>query len=140
MERIIEWLLGEDPGALAGQGQWRLGFVAQYDSYVKLALIAATERDTLPILGSLHNTLRAWKNAAALRVAELEAGQGDMWEILPLVAGTETRRMIDEGEVQAGVIACSQSIGIVEEIKPVAEIIEGMVKGAETIRGGLGAA
>jgi nitronate monooxygenase len=80
---------------------------------VKQALIAATERDTLPVLGSLHNTLRAWKNPAALKVAEIEAGQGDMWEILALVAGTETKRMIQDGDVDAGVIACSQSIGIV---------------------------
>jgi nitronate monooxygenase len=106
---------------------------------VKQALIAATEVDTLPILGSLHNTLRAWKNAAALQVAELEASQGDMWQILPLVAGTETKRMIQEGEVEAGVIACSQSIGIVTEIKPVAGVIQGMVEQAVSIRDRLGA-
>ena len=105
---------------------------------VKQALIAATELDTLPILGSLHNTLRAWKNAAALKVAEIEASQGDMWEILPLVAGTETKRMIDGGEVDAGVIACSQSIGIVDQVRPVAEIISGMVHGAAAIREQLG--
>ena len=106
---------------------------------VKQALIAATELDTLPILGSLHNTLRAWKNEAALKVADLEAGQGDMWEILPLVAGTETRRMIQDGEVQAGVIACSQSIGIVREVRPVADVIQGMVSQAEEIRAGIAA-
>jgi len=39
---------------------------------LKQALITATEPDTLPILGSLHNTLRAWKNPAALKVAKLE--------------------------------------------------------------------
>jgi NAD(P)H-dependent flavin oxidoreductase YrpB (nitropropane dioxygenase family) len=100
---------------------------------VKAALIAATERDTLPILGSLHNTLRAWKNAAALKVAEVEAAQGDMWQILPLVAGTETKRMLEGGEVDAGVIACSQSIGLVDEIRPVAEVIEGMVQEAAAI-------
>jgi len=97
---------------------------------LKRALIAATELDTLPILGSLHNTVRAWKNPAALKVAELEARGADMWEILPLVAGTETKRMIQEGDVEAGVLACSQSIGIVREIKPVAEVIEGMVREA----------
>jgi NAD(P)H-dependent flavin oxidoreductase YrpB (nitropropane dioxygenase family) len=105
---------------------------------VKQALIAATELDTLPILGSLHNTLRAWKNAAALKVAEIEAEQGDMWQILPLVAGTETRRMIHGGEIDAGVIACSQSIGIVTEIKPVADVIAGMVREAAAIRDQLG--
>jgi nitronate monooxygenase len=100
---------------------------------LKRALIAATELDTQPILGSLHNTLRAWKNPAALKVAELEARQADMWEILPLVAGTETRRMFQEGDVDAGVIACSQAIGIVDEIKPVADVIGGMVREAGEI-------
>ena len=106
---------------------------------VKQALIAATERDTLPILGSLHNTLRAWKNAAALQVAEVEAEGGDMWQILPLVAGTETKRMIQEGDISAGALACSQSIGVVDEIKPVAEIIQGMVAQAEAIHEAVGA-
>ena len=101
---------------------------------VKQALIAATERDTLPILGSLHNTLRAWKNPAALKVAEIEAEQGDMWEILSLVAGTETKRMLQDGDVDAGVIACSQSIGLVDEIKPVAEVIGELVRDAAAIR------
>jgi NAD(P)H-dependent flavin oxidoreductase YrpB (nitropropane dioxygenase family) len=100
---------------------------------LKQALLDATSLDTLPILGSLHNTLRAWKNTAALRVAEIEAKQGDMWEILPLVAGTETRRMLEGGDVQAGVIACSQSIGFVDEIKPVAEIINSMVQQAAAV-------
>ena len=81
---------------------------------LKQALIAATELDTVPVLSSLHNTLRAWKNPAALRVAEIEAGQGDVWQILRLVAGAETKRMLQEGEVDAGVLACSLSIGIVD--------------------------
>jgi nitronate monooxygenase len=105
---------------------------------LKLALAAAGEQDTLPVLGSLHNTLRAWKNAAALKVADIEANQGDMWEILSLVAGTETKRMLAEGDVDAGVIACSQSIGIVSEIRPVAEVVGGMVRDAASIRGSLG--
>jgi nitronate monooxygenase len=105
---------------------------------LKQALVAAGERDTLPILGSLHNTLRAWKNAAALKVAEVEANQGDMWDVLPLVAGTETRRMIEGGDVDAGVLACSQSIGIVDEVRPVTEIIGDMVREAAEIRVALG--
>jgi NAD(P)H-dependent flavin oxidoreductase YrpB (nitropropane dioxygenase family) len=105
---------------------------------LKQALIAATEVDTLPILGSLHNTLRAWKNAAAVKVSELEANQAELWEILSVVAGTETKRMYDHGDVDAGVIACSQSIGLVSEIKPVAEVIGGMVQQAAAIRERLG--
>jgi NADH:quinone reductase (non-electrogenic) len=105
---------------------------------LKQALLDANETDTLPILGSLHNTLRAWKNAAALQVAEIETGQGDFAEILSVVAGTKTRRMLQNGEVEAGVIACSQGIGIVDEIAPVAEVIRCMVQEAAAIRDRLG--
>jgi nitronate monooxygenase len=105
---------------------------------LKNALVAATELDTLPILGSLHNTLRAWKNAAALQVAELEAQQAGLAQILAIVAGTETRRMYQVGDVDCGVIACSQSIGGVHKIEPVAEVIHGMLQHAATIRARLG--
>ncbi len=105
---------------------------------LKRALAAAAEPDTLPILGSLHNTLRAWKNPAALKVAELEATGGGLGEILALVAGTETKRMLAAGDVEAGVIACSQSIGLVGEIKPLAEVINGIVREAAAIADGLG--
>jgi nitronate monooxygenase len=101
---------------------------------LKQALASATELDTLPLLGSLHNTVRAWKNAAALRVAELEAGQADLAEILSIVAGTKAKRMYEEGDVDSGVIACSQAIGGVSEVKPVAEIIGGMVREAVELR------
>jgi ribose 5-phosphate isomerase RpiB len=47
--------------------------------------------------------------------------------------------MIQEGEVEAGVLACSQSIGLVTEIKPVAGVIQGMVHQAASIRDQLGA-
>jgi NAD(P)H-dependent flavin oxidoreductase YrpB (nitropropane dioxygenase family) len=100
---------------------------------LKQALAAATEMDTLPVLGSLHNTLRAWKNPAALKVAELEATQAELGEILSVVAGTATKRMLKEGDVDSGVIACSQSIGMVSEVKPVAEVIEGMMREAAAI-------
>ena len=104
---------------------------------LKQALITAAEVDTIPILGSLHNTLRAWKNPAAIKIAEMEAAKADMWEILSMVAGTETRRMCEEGTVDSGVIACSQAIGIVEEISPVADVISGMVREATEIAGKL---
>ena len=106
---------------------------------LKQALVAATEVDTIPILGSVHNTLRAWKNAAALKVAELEADEAELWDILSVVAGTATKRMVEGGDVASGVIACSQSIGVVSEIVPVAEVIEGMVREAAAIRDRLAA-
>ena len=100
---------------------------------LKQALSAATEQDTMPILGSLHNSLRAWKNPAAIKVAELEANQAGLDEILSVMAGTRTQRMFEEGDVDFGVMACSQGIGLVHEVKPVAEVIEEMVREALAI-------
>jgi NAD(P)H-dependent flavin oxidoreductase YrpB (nitropropane dioxygenase family) len=97
---------------------------------LKQALTAATELDTLPVLSSLRNTMRAWKNAAALKVVELEARQAELWEILAIVGGEATRRMVVGGDVDAGVLACSQSIGGIREVKPVAEVIHEMVQEA----------
>ncbi len=100
---------------------------------LKRALVSATELDTLPILGSLQNTVRAWKNSTALRVVELESRQAELGEILSAVAGTATKRMYEHGDLDAGVIPCSQSVGIIHEIKPVAEVINGMVREASEI-------
>ncbi len=107
---------------------------------LKRALLAATEYDTVPILGSVHNTLRAWRNGAALRAAELEAEGRDFSEILPVVAGTRTREMMDEGDVDAGVVACSLAVGLINEIKPVSRIIQDVVAEAAEIAAGLVAA
>ncbi len=94
---------------------------------LKIALLQATEVDTMTILGTLHNTLRAWKNPAALKVADLESKDSDLWEIFNIVAGTETKKMYQEGDTSAGVIACSQSIGLISEIESVSTVITNMV-------------
>jgi len=100
---------------------------------LKRALASATEVDTMPILSSLRNTVRAWKNPAALKVAELESRHAELDEILSVVAGTATKRMYEEGDLNTGVTPCSQAIGIVNEIKPVSDVIEGMVQEASEI-------
>jgi nitronate monooxygenase len=102
-------------------------------SNLKEALASASETDTLPILGSLHNTLRAWKNPAALKVAELEAQEAGLFEIVSAAAGRESKRMYQEGAINAGVIACSQSIGLVSNIQPVAQVIHTMIRDAADI-------
>ena len=100
---------------------------------LKRALVSAAEIDTMPILASLQNTLRAWKNPAALKVADLESRQAELGEILSIVAGTATKRMYEDGDLDAGVIPCSQDVGLIHEIKPVGEVINGMMQEAAAI-------
>jgi NADH:quinone reductase (non-electrogenic) len=100
---------------------------------VKRSLLAATEMDTVPLLGTVHNTLRVVRNQAAEKAAELEKSGADFKEILAVVAGTNTRGMIERGEVELGVLACSQSVGAIHDIKTLREVITDMVAEAQDI-------
>lgn len=98
---------------------------------LKSALLDATELDTVAILGSVHNTLRAWRNGASLKASELEAAGADFSEIYEVVAGTSTRAMMDGGDIDSGVVACSEAVGVINEVGTVADVIAGMVREAE---------
>ena len=101
---------------------------------LKQALLAAAEVDTIELLATLRNSIRVWKNPAALKAADLETGRAEIGEILSMVAGAAAKRMFAEGDVDVGVIACGMSIGIVREIKPIADVIKGMMEEAEAIQ------
>jgi NAD(P)H-dependent flavin oxidoreductase YrpB (nitropropane dioxygenase family) len=98
---------------------------------IKRRLLEAGEMDTVPILGSVHNVLRVWRNQAALKVAELEAGGAAFEDILEIVAGSVTRNMFEVGDADAGIVVCSQCIGIIDDIKPVRDVISDMAREAE---------
>lgn len=98
---------------------------------LKQALLNASELDTLPILGSVHNTLRAWRNEASRKASELEAAGAAFSEILEVVAGANTRAMMADGDVQSGVVACSEAVGLIDDINTVSGVIKGMVHEAE---------
>jgi nitronate monooxygenase len=106
---------------------------------LKSRMLAACETDTVTVLGTVHNTLRVWKNPAAEKTAELEASGAAFEEIIKVVAGSLTRNMFETGDPDAGIVVCSQDIGIINEIIPVSEIIGGMVEEAEAIAGRLAA-
>ena len=104
---------------------------------IKRKLLEAGELDTLLILGSVHNTLRVWKNKASEKAAELEARGADFAEISKVVTGGVTRKMLEEGDVESGIIVCSQDVGIIRDIKPVKEVISGIAREAEAVAGRL---
>ena len=105
---------------------------------LKRSMLEACETDTVTVLGTVHNNLRVWKNAAARKAAELEAAGAPFEEIIRVVAGSLTHSMIETGDPDAGIIVCSQDIGIIHDIRPVSEIVAGMVREAERVAGLLG--
>jgi len=100
---------------------------------LKQALVQASELDTMLIMRSLHATHRVWTNAAAQKCAELEAKSADPAEIFNVVGGANTKRMYDEGDLDAGVLSCGQGVGLMHDIPSMQELFDRMMGEAEGV-------
>jgi len=100
---------------------------------LKEALSKATIYDTTLIMRSLNATHRVWANEAAKRVLQLEEEKRNQSEIFETAAGVKSKLMYDEGDITAGVISCSQSIGLAKDIPTVQELFDRIMQEAEEI-------
>ena len=98
---------------------------------LKKALVGASELDTMLIMRSLNATHRVWNNAAANRCAELEDACASFEEIYPVVSGENAKKLYDQGELGAGIVACGQGIGMVKDIVTVKELLDRMMAEAK---------
>jgi NAD(P)H-dependent flavin oxidoreductase YrpB (nitropropane dioxygenase family) len=105
---------------------------------LKQSLIDATELDTMVIMRTIQNSHRVWINETAKKIAEMEKQQAGLQAIVEAAGGDKARRMYEEGDLQAGVISCGQGVGLVKKIKPMKDIIEGIIQQAADLRQKLG--
>ncbi|MBQ5951680.1 MAG: nitronate monooxygenase [Lachnospiraceae bacterium] len=99
-----------------------------YRSY----MLERTERDTVLIQRSIKNAARVVKNDAAAKVLAMEAEGKGLADLLTITAGTNVKKNVSEG-LTDGMLYIGQGVGLIHEIKPVAQIIEEMVAGAREI-------
>ena len=100
---------------------------------IKERLLQASETDTLLIERSIKNAARVLKTEFSQKVLEMEGRGATLEELLPLISGLRGKQALDEGEVNTGVIACGQVIGLIHDIPSVKEIIEGIISEAKLI-------
>ena len=100
---------------------------------LKEALLNAGELDTMLVMRSIGATHRVWKNAAALRCAELESDQASLPEILNVATGEKAKRMYREGDIDLGIIACGQGIGMVHDIPTVKDLFDRIMREAADV-------
>ena len=103
---------------------------------VKQALLKADELSTRLIMRPLRNTERVLTNAAVEKVREIEKEKGaatTIEDIYPLVAGTQNRKVLQEGEMDAGAWSCGMVAGLIHDIPTCKELIERIVTEAEAI-------
>ncbi len=100
----------------------------------KKALIAAQEGDTALIMGSLRNTVRALKNKTTDQVKEIERTQSDITieTLLPYIAGTIGKKAYETGDISHGVLSAGQSLGMMDKVMPIADIVATMQEEANT--------
>ncbi len=108
---------------------------------VKQALVEADELQTRLIMRPLRNTERVLNNAATEKVLEIERQKGSdlvIDDIRHLVAGTEGRKVLQEGKMDAGVWSCGMVAGLIHDIPTCKELIDRiMAEAEEIIRGRL---
>jgi nitronate monooxygenase len=106
---------------------------------VKRTLVAASELDTRLIMRPIRNTERVLSNEAVeeiLRIERerLEAGeQVEINDIRHLVAGTENRKVLQEGEMDAGAWSCGMVAGLIHDIPTCQELLDTIMEEAEAL-------
>lgn len=103
---------------------------------VKQALVAADELSTRLVMRPIRNTERVLQNKAVDELLRIEKEKGSdigIMDIRHLVAGTENRKVLQEGEMDAAAWSCGMVCGLIHDIPTVAELVNRIMSEAEQI-------
>lgn len=101
---------------------------------IKQALVHHNERDTRLIMRSLRNTERVLHNPVVDHVLEIERhGNTKIEDIAPYVSGLVGMRMLEDGDVDKGVLAAGQSMGLIRDIPDCRNLMDRIMAEAEEI-------
>ena len=107
---------------------------APVHSNVKQALVDHSERDTRLIMRTLRNTERVMHNPMVDKVLEIESrGNTQIEEIAPFVSGLVGKEMLEEGQMEKGILAAGQTMGFVQDIPTCQELLDRIMADAEQV-------
>jgi NADH:quinone reductase (non-electrogenic) len=107
---------------------------------LKAALAKAQETDTLVIMKSVNSAHRVWANEAGKKAFALDEKKAPLDELLKVVGGDKARILFAQGQLDAGIIATGQCIGLCSEILPLKELFKRIMAQAEQVLGDAGKA
>ena len=96
-------------------------------------MLRSTESDTVVTQRSIKNTHRVLKNEAADKVQEMEAKGASVEEFFTVIKGEMGRRVMEEGELDAGMALCGLNVGLIHDVVSVKELIDDIINQAEII-------
>ncbi len=101
---------------------------------VKQALVSHGERDTRLIMRTLRNTERVLHNQTVDKVLEIEnRGNTKIEDIVSYVSGLVGKEMLEDGQMEKGVLSAGQSMGLVRDIPSCRELLDRIMTQAEAI-------
>jgi nitronate monooxygenase len=65
-----------------------------------------------------------WNNEAAKKCIEMEKNGANFEQLLPIISGNNARKMFAEGDLSAGLVSLSQSVGLAHDIPSVKELLD----------------
>ncbi len=102
---------------------------------VKQFMVQCSERDTVLIFRKLRNTARILKNSVAERIREVEASNPDhtIEDLIEYVSGEKSRQVLETGDLDHGIIWGGQTVGLIQDIPTVKELIDRIILEAADI-------
>lgn len=101
---------------------------------IKQAMVKASERDTVLMFRTMHNTARVFKNKVSLEVVATEKSNPGRFDLVKdLVSGQRGKRVFETGDPDYGIWTAGPVMGLIEDIPTCQELVERIVKEAEDI-------
>jgi NAD(P)H-dependent flavin oxidoreductase YrpB (nitropropane dioxygenase family) len=102
---------------------------------MKKKIVESDERQTTLLFRTLRHTGRVYRNSIAQKVLEIEArpGETQFQDILTLVSGERSKKVITDGNLEDGIWWAGMVMGLIHDIPTVKELIERIVNEAEQL-------
>jgi NAD(P)H-dependent flavin oxidoreductase YrpB (nitropropane dioxygenase family) len=102
---------------------------------MKKMIVESDERQTTLLFRTLRHTGRVYRNSIAQKVLEIEArpGETQFQDILTLVSGERSKKVITDGNLEDGIWWAGMVMGLIHDIPTVEELIERIVNEAEQL-------
>lgn len=100
-------------------------------------LIDHNERDTVLTQRSINNMARVANNMAARLTLEMESRGTTLQELMTVISGKNSKIAYKNGDVDGGIYAVGQATGLVNDVKPVQQLMDDIVAEAEAVINGV---
>ncbi len=100
---------------------------------IKEKLVGTDAADTMLLLKSINNPIRVARNQLAEDCMKLEEAGATLEEVINAVAGGKGKQAYMSGDAESSPLACGQSVGLVDKVKPVKQIFDDIIAEADAL-------